>query len=483
MPALYQRCHCLVFLLLIAFAGGARAQLDPGPRGGPANAGGPAPGLGADYTALFTAAREKFMEVDSVSGGIVGEEGIGLGPTFNANSCAACHAQPGVGGTSPHPTLGQVRQPNPQISFATLDRLPGKNQVVPAFITAAGPVREARFILKPDGTPDGGVHGLYTIAGRIDAPSCNAAQPDFATQSASGNVIFRIPTPVFGLGLIENVSDVALRGNLAATASSRSALGIGGRFNTTGNDGTITRFGWKAQNKSLLLFAGEAYNVEQGVTNELFGNERGVAGTSGCVLNGTPEDNSVVRQANGSFTGTLSEMSSDLVNFAFFMRLSAPPAATTATTSERNGQTLFSSVGCNLCHSPALQTGASPYPGQGNVTARPYSDFALHHMSAGLADFVSQGDAGADEFRTAPLWGVGQRIFFLHDGRAGPANGGLTAAIRAHRSFSFDLLCLLGATVGSDGVNCVSEANAVVDRYNGLTAAQKQDLLNFLRSL
>ena len=83
-------------------------------------------------------------------------------------------------------------------------------------------------------------------------------------------MIFRIPTPLFGLGLVEATSDQALIDNLHATASARAALGIGGNFNTSGNDGTITRFGWKAQNKSLLIFSGEAYNVEMGVSNELF---------------------------------------------------------------------------------------------------------------------------------------------------------------------------------------------------------------------
>ena len=327
------------------------------------------------------------------------------------------------------------------------------------------------------------MHGLFTIAGRIDAPSCTAAQPDFATQLANGNVIFRIPTPVFGAGLIENTSDETLRANLAATASARAALGIAGHLNTNGNDGTVTRFGWKAQNKSLLLFAGEAYNVEQGVTNELFGNERGLAGTTSCKLNNTPEDNSNVRLSSGSLTGTLSDMSSDLINFAFFMRLSAPPVPTTASASELRGQAQFNSIGCALCHTTTLTTAVSPYPGQSSVAYHPYSDFALHAMSAGLADFVYQGGSGPDEFRSAPLWGLGQRIFFLHDGRAGPANGGLVTAIRAHRSSSLDIFCLLGATVGSDGVACVSEANAVINNYNALTASQKQDLLNFLRSL
>src|SRR5438105_14601329 len=238
--------------LCLLVAAGAHAETDPGPRGGLPGGGGPSPGLNADESSVFHAARARFQEVDSVSGGVTGEAGVGLGPTFNGNSCAQCHAQPDVGGTSPHPTLGQVRRPNPQVAMATLDRVAGGNQTVPSFIHSAGPVREARFILKPNGTKDGGVHGLYTIAGRIDAPGCNLAQPDFATELANNNVIFRIPTPVFGLGLLENVPDQVLRANLNSNGSLKASLGIRGRFNTTGNDGTITRFGWKAQNKSLL---------------------------------------------------------------------------------------------------------------------------------------------------------------------------------------------------------------------------------------
>jgi CxxC motif-containing protein (DUF1111 family) len=81
-----------------------------------------------------------------------------------------------------------------------------------------------------------------------------------------------------------------------------------------------------------------------------------------------------------------------------------------------------------------------------------------------LADNISQGTAGPDEFRTAPLWGLGQRLFFLHDGRATSANGGLLTAIQDH--------------AGSG-----SEANGVIELFLALSAQQQQDLLNFLRSL
>ena len=437
------------------------AQTDPGPRTGPAAAGSFYPTLNANEQSFFTQAQLRFQEVDSVSAAIAGEPGSGLGPTFNGNSCAQCHAQPTIGGASPGLISPQIPIPNPQVALATLD---GATNTVPSFITTTGPVLEARFIKTSTGALDGGVHDLYTIAGRTDAVGCSLAQPDFVTALSTGNVIFRTPTPVFGLGLVEATPDATLQANLAATASARAALKIGGVFNTSGNDGTITRFGWKAQNKSLLIFAGEAYNVEQGVTNENFPNERNMV--PGCAFNGTPEDSTNLLNQNassvnfGTNIGTESEMSSDVVNFAAFARLSAPPTPAPSTSSTLNGATQFTNIGCNLCHSPALTTGPSIFTGMSNITYNPYSDFALHVMGTSLADNIKQGAAAGNQFRTAPLWGLGQRLFFLHDGRTSD----LIEAIEAHDSAG-------------------SEANQVIKQYNKLSPTNAQDLLNFLRSL
>ncbi|HMK30510.1 MAG TPA: di-heme oxidoredictase family protein [Terriglobales bacterium] len=425
----------------------AYAQQDPGPRAGAAAAGGNYPTLNTSEQAMFTKAMQTFMEVDSVKGTLQGEGGTGLGPTFNGNSCAQCHAQPAMGGTSPGLKSPQNPVPNPQVALATLD---GATNQVPSFITADGPVREARFVFtvtQRGAVPDGGVHGLFTITGRTDAAGCTLAQPDFAKELSRHNVVFRIPTPVFGLGLVESTPDSVLRDNLAATASRRASLGVRGSFNTSGNDGTITRFGWKAQNKSLLVFSGEAYNVEQGVSNDLFPSER--SAVAGCAFNPSPEDSST----NG-------EEGSDAEAFATFARLSAPPTPAASTPSTQNGAQLFDKVGCTLCHSPSLTTGQSRYTGMSNVAYHPYSDFALHHMGWGLADRVTQGAAGGDQFRTAPLWGIGQRLYFLHDGRTSD----LLQAIKAHGGRE-------------------SEANGVVQQFNALTPAQVQDILNFLRSL
>jgi CxxC motif-containing protein (DUF1111 family) len=450
-------CFAVVFLPRLEL----QSQSDPGPRPGPAAAGSFFSTLNANEQALFNQAQMRFQEVDSVSGAISGEAGTGLGPTFNGNSCAQCHAQPAIGGSSPGLTSPQIPIANPQVALATLD---SATNSVPSFITSSGPVREARFIRNPNGTADGGVHGLYTVTGRSDATGCNLAQPNFAAAVDDNNVIFRIPTPLFGLGLVEATPDPILQANLAATKSARAALNIGGAFNTSGNDGTITRFGWKAQNKSLLMFVGEAYNVEQGVANELFPNER--SAVAECVFNKSPEDATNMLNGNssslnyGTMIGTASEMSSDIVNFAAFIRMSAPPTPAPATASIRNGASLFNSIGCALCHSPSLTTGRSIFSGMSNVRYNPYSDFALHHMGSALSDGIQQGAAEPDQFRTAPLWGLGQRLFFLHDGRTAD----LMQAIHAHHSSG-------------------SEANTVIKRFSSLHSSQVQDLLNFLRSL
>ena len=454
----------VAFFLACSFAGLAIAQSiahDPGPRAGTVDSGQPLASVAQDPAILeyFNDGLTRFNEVDEVANG--------LGPRFNSNSCGGCHAQPAAGGSSPSvnafPNLG----PNPQTLVFNLE---GAHNSLPPFITPNGPVREARFkfFLSPNGSlsnnPDGGVHDLFVITGRSDAGSCNLAQPNFAHHLALNNIIFRIPTPVFGAGLMENIPDEAILANMNANPFAKRAVGISGHPNRSGNDGTITRFGWKAQNKSLEVFTGEAYNVEMGVTNELFMNERPnpdeAAGLpANCKLNPTPED-----ITNMAATQTV-KVPSDSVAFSMFMRLLAPPAPSATVpggaNSINNGRGIFSAIGCALCHTPTLTTGASKLtPSLSNASANLYSDLLVHNMGNGLADGVSQGGAGNDEFRTAPLWGLGQRVFFLHDGRTSD----LPQAIRAHASSG-------------------SEANSVISLFNRLSQQQQQDLLNFLRSL
>jgi CxxC motif-containing protein (DUF1111 family) len=441
--------------------------VDPGVRGGPSGGGGPLKGLTADETAFFQDGQTRFTDVEAVTGGA----NNGLGPRFNSNQCFSCHAQPDEGGSSP--------AQNPLIAVATFN---GAKNTVPWFITAKGPVREARFKKSTDGTGDGEVHDIFVITGRTDAVGCNISQPDFLPagnpvtgKGGNRNIIFRIPTPLFGAGLVEGIPDSAILANMKANATAKSAMGIhghanahlSGNVNRNANDGTISRFGWKAQNKSLLLFASEAYNVEMGVTNQLFTQERDE--TPGCVFNATPEDTLNFTPAPPSGGGNANTaVISDIEAFANFMRMLAPPAPAPATPTTEKGRATFANIGCAHCHTPSMTTAAkiasgsstTPSAALSNQTANLYSDLLVHHMGIGLADGITQGGAGPDEFRTAPLWGVGQRVFFLHDGRT----SNLVEAIREHRSKG-------------------SEANRVIEHFERLSRKEQQEVIDFLRGL
>jgi CxxC motif-containing protein (DUF1111 family) len=491
----------------------------------PAAGAGNVVGFAGPLVGLWFESINVFEAVASVQGsGVVPSEPIvGLGPAFNSNSCVSCHSAPVVGGTSPgsvtitqrngtqevfnmplsfdgNPELAAMEDQgntfNQNPSFPTPFSGPGFQNV-----PVNGPSIEVRvlagggsggFVVQP-----GSVAELFTIQSRTDAPNCLLSQFPF---SSLGNrsIAFRIPTPTFGLGLVEATPDATLMAN--SPAGTVTSLGVvNGNFNRTGNDGTITRFGWKAQNKSLLIFAGEASNVEMGVTNELFPNEKNIAAngpsTQSCPANISPAGNQPEDEilpatfpAGTGASNIASIISANTENNAVFMRLNAPPSqcdAVTLLTSDPygttgpaqcpafttapvlNGQTLFNNakVGCAQCHSPTLVSGLSQNASLSNQTYHPYSDFALHNMGQNLSDGVTQGGAGPAFFRTAPLWGVGQRIFFLHDGRASD----LVTAIEQH--------CPTPATTGG------GEACGSINAFNNLTQAQQQAILDFLRSL
>jgi CxxC motif-containing protein (DUF1111 family) len=473
----------LAFLVALYLPGSAFGQTDPGVRPGAINgqptatATNPLPlssvvaNSPSGALEFFQNGLARFQEVEVVSGGA----NNGLGPRFNFNQCSGCHSQPTIGGTSP--------PANPEFTVIANGIASGSHNTIPSFLTANGPAREARFpfFFNSNGSPNtnapnGGVEDLFVVSGRSDAGSCSLAQPSFSAAQSTNNVIFRIPTPVFGAGLLENIDDSTLIAVQMAAASNN--FGISGTFNHNGNDGTISRFGWKAQNKSLLLFSGEAYNVEMGITNEIFGQDRPLPGEdqqgSGLPANclnlskaGYPEDATNFTVASSSDPAAQNaEVPSDIVLFAEFMRLLAPPTPSTTTpggaASISRGQALFGAIGCATCHT---QTIRSTQPSNvtsslGSAPVSAFSDMEIHHMGTGLADNVSQGGAGGDQFRTAPLWGLGQRIFFLHDGRT----TNLLNAIQAHQSNG-------------------SEATEVEENFSSLSTSQKQDLLNFLRSL
>lgn len=483
---------------VIAQNGPARFRAkDPGPRPNPASAiPNPVPGLNPNESALFTESLLRVSELEGTCDTCVQQpqavppidpdpknpfsplklvNSAGMGPIFNADQCFICHSQPAIGGSSP--------AVNPASVIA--HRLGGTN-IVPAFEDPTGAFRETRFKFNKDGSRDGGVHSLFTVKGRSDAPDCTLEQPDYDAAVRERNIAFRTPLQLFGLGLIESISDTAIRNNMNANADLKRQLGIHGHPNMVPNNGTISRFGWKAQNGSITTFAGEAYNVEMGISNDIFPISR--SEDPACNLAYEPFD--VPRTEPELYNNPLKIMPGWLM-FTEFMRFVDAPQPAPLSPSAEHGKQLFNDVGCALCHTQSFQTLGVANPTKPSQEIGPhvvalrgktvnlFSDLLVHRMGATMADNVVQGAAGPDEFRTTPLWGLGQRLFFLHDGRTSD----LMVAIQDH--FSEE---------GSDGGDNPakdeqspkygpSEANGVIHRFNRLSEIDKQSILDFLRSL
>ena len=489
------------------------AQVDPGLRGGPPGAGQHLHGLTAIEEEVFNEGLQRVIQLeavcDSCSDVTIGQHvdpakanvvtqtnSSGLGVRFNGDQCSVCHNQPAVGGS------GGFLVPNPQ-DPPSLQRAPenpmfdliphrkGALNSVPGFLTRFGPIREVRFARKPDGSPDGGVHQLFTVVGRSDIfppgqnDNCTSAvlpQPDFESEWRKGNLRFRIPLQLYGLGIIDGIQDREILARHAASAGMRSQLGIAGIPNRSGNDGTITRLGWKAQNKSLAIFSGEAYNVEMGVTNDIF--PQATDESPACTADKS-EPNDILRMddddtRNQSYFNA-DHQAPDWLSFAMFMRFLDAPKPAQFSASALRGKALFGEgpeqpgIGCVACHTATMVTPPrSENAALEGLTVHPYSDLMIHHMGRNLADDITQGLATGDMFRTTPLWGLGQRRFFLHDGRT----DSLLKAIYTH--FSQASECYPQA---ANGCYPASEANSVVQRFKGLAAQDQQAILDFLRAL
>lgn len=410
----------------------AGAVKDPGPRSGPAGGGEPLAGLSRDQLIAFEEGKAAFVKAFNVKDG--------LGPAMNLDSCAGCHGHPAVGGAS--------LPINPQVAFAA--KLSATN-VLPPFISINGPGRFARFVKNPDGTPDGRARALFTVAGRTDAPAdCKLAQPDFVKEFNANNVVTRISLPMFGDGLLEQVPNQVLIDNLASNAAEKAALGIRGKNPGAG------RLGWKAQANSIATITPLALNGELGVTSDFFPLEP--ADSAACQVAPVPN---VIANFGGA---TVGQGLSDNEKIAAFLRFLAPPARSADTPGGKpsidRGKQVFNDLGCALCHTPQLRTGNASIAVLANKDFNPYSDLLVYNMGTGLADNVAQGVANGQEWRTTPLWGLGQRLFLLHDGRTSDVR----EAILAHKSPG-------------------SEASAVIDKFNAVPSNDAQDLLNFLRSL
>jgi CxxC motif-containing protein (DUF1111 family) len=341
------------------------------------------PGLTPAEFEEFRLGLDDFLEVETA------EEG--LGPAFNAASCAACHNVPAVGGISPVAEVRAARR-GPDGEFEGFDE-----------------TGESLFHLFSIPT-----HG------------CQPVIPADATVISR-----RVPVPLFGAGLIEAIEDDTLV--LLADAQNRGRDGVSGRAAIITDRGTgdrrVGRFGWKAQHATLLAFGADAYRNEMGITNALFPTELAMgvdpARMRLCDPIPDPEDRADPRTRRRGID-----------NFASFMRLLAPVGRAPVSDLAADGERTFHAIGCAACHVPTLATGPSANPLFHRQPVPLFSDLLLHDIGTG--DGIRPGAATPDEFRTPALWGLRFRRPLLHDGSAATIqdaigrHGGEAALARRH---------------------------------------------------
>ena len=369
------------------------------PKSAPPVFGLPLPGLsGADLT-NWNNGKAEFEEVATITDG--------LGPIFNGKSCATCHSVPALGGSS---NLDVTRFGHS--SGSTFDPL-----------TSLGGSLLQEFAINPI--------GLEHV-------------PSQANVTA-----LRQSTALFGLGLIEAIPDATI---LAGVRTS-PVDGVRGRaamvVDVASGNTRVGRFGWKAQQATLLAFAGDAYVNEVGITNRLFPTENAPNGNLVLLkqLDKVPDPEDTVDPATGK---------AGIDRLADFMRLTSPPPPGPVNTTTAFGAKIFMDVGCATCHTPMMMTGTNRILALSQKPVMLWSDLLLHDMGS-LADGIGQGAAGVKEMKTAPLWGVGASAPYLHDGRAPD----LDTAIREH-----------------DG-----ESATIRNRYKNLSKDQQQLLIEFLKSI
>ncbi|MBK8092463.1 MAG: hypothetical protein IPK32_10925 [Verrucomicrobiaceae bacterium] len=361
--------------------------------------GDPLPGLNQRELQEFLDGKAEFENTETEAGG--------LGPIFNHSSCVSCHSGPATGGSS-------------EITVTRFGK--STNGVFDALDSLGGSLLQSQAI----------------------NPAVQEVVPPEANVTAQ-----RRSTALFGLGLVEAIPD----GEILRNARQRPQDGVLGKpsfvLDVASGKTRVGRFGWKAQQATLLAFSGDAYLNEMGVTSRLFPVENAPNGNQALLQQYDqimdPED--TVDPATGL---------SDIDHSANFMRWLGAPPRRAPTRNSALGERLFHGIGCAICHVPMLMTGPHRSRALDRKPVFAWSDFLLHDMGS-LGDGITQGRATAREMKTAPLWGLGAQTSLLHDGRART----IDEAIRAH-----------------DG-----EGKNSKDRYAKLTDRDRAMLLEFLQTL
>jgi len=373
-------------------------------------------GLSLDERAAFERGREVFRRRFRPS--------EGLGPFYNATSCESCHSDPAVGGSAQLYRNFYLAMWNDGGTNVALPGLP--SAVVPAF---------------------GGTDDFTLGAGRSHIPPEVNGQPTVVAQ--------RNALPIFGTGLFEFVSDATILA--LADPEDADGDGISGRFNT--DNGSLGRFGVKAQSNNVELFTRAPLRNQLGITTDPFLGSGGIVSYGHMLLPQVSTDPNAPTTDDDDLPDP--ELAhDDLGDLIAFTRFLAPPAPLTPfSAAATRGEAQFEALGCARCHVPELPTSRFG-------PARAFTDLLLHEMGEALADNLSFGRPQAStlslpttgkEFRTQPLWGVSLSGPFLHDGRAET----LREAVEFHGG----------------------EASASRDAFLALDAPSQADLIAFLEHL
>jgi CxxC motif-containing protein (DUF1111 family) len=364
--------------------------------------GDPLPGISPVEFSEFRLGLDDFTEVET------SEEG--LGPAYNGTSCGVCHNLPAIGGGG---VMLEMR---------------------------AGYRDESDVIRALNAEGDTLMHMFST-----PNHTCQAVLPGDANIVAR-----RAPIPLFGAGLVEAIADDTMMA--LEDPIDRNRDGVTGRAAIITDIATgmrrVGRFGWKAQHATLLTFGADAYRNEMGITNDVFPLEYAFGVPEAqmrlCDPAPDPEDRrDPVTQRRG------------IDNFEAFLRFLAPVDRTAVDETVRDGERVFSAIGCAACHVPSLMTGPSSNPVFNRKPVPLFSDLLLHDVGTG--DGIRQGAAQPEEIRTPALWGLRLRRPLLHDGSA--AN--TLEAVARHRN----------------------EAELARLGFERLSTADRAALFAFLRSL
>jgi CxxC motif-containing protein (DUF1111 family) len=349
----------------------------------------------------------------------------GLGPVFNARSCAECHQNPVSGGASQFTELRVGHEANGVFVNPTVPINDGANTIT----------------------------GRSIINDRAVIPQAQEHIPPTENIRA-----LRAALITLGDGFVEAIDDTTLQAIAANQLNSTHGRIHGEAIEVpvleAPGQTRVGRFGWKDQHSSLLSFVGDAYLNEMGITNRLRPKDTTTVGK----LTPDPED---VPDNLGL---------ADIDHFAQFIRgTKAPPRdlILASTTGARQGALLFAKIGCGNCHVASITTapagtvidgGAFVVPDAiGNKIIHPFGDYLLHDIGTGDGIVQAGPQDTANKLRTAPLWGLRMRPRFMHDLRSLT----LENAIHRHRG----------------------EAEEEAERFRNLSSAEQQEILTFLNSL